>query len=152
MNLTFQDLFASVNGWTNSPGHATFTADMSVLVVILAAMLTIITVIWTHFQRQTAINRLDDRVTHLMAGLSLLTDTTEGALRDVALEIGRLAAMTEGAGGRTRGETRRRINGAARRGRSVQDIAASEGVSEGEVRLELQMKKAREEQMYAAVR
>lgn len=152
MNLTFQDLFASMNGWTNSAGQAAFPSEMGVLVAILAAMLTVITVIWTHFQRQTAIARLDDRVTHLMAGLSLLTDTTEGALRDVALEIGRLAAMTEGARVRTRGETRRRINGAARRGRSVQDIAAAEGVSEGEVRLELQMKKAREEQMYASLR
>jgi hypothetical protein len=62
---------------------------MGAAVVVLAA------VVWTHVQQQAAIDRLDDRIAHLMAGVSLLTDTTEGALRDVAVEIGRLAATTD---------------------------------------------------------
>jgi hypothetical protein len=37
------------------------------------------------------------------------------------------------------------VTGAARRGRSVQDIAAAEQVSEGEVRLRLQLDQAAKE-------
>lgn len=108
-------------------------------VLILAAL------IWVHVQQQAAIDRLDDRVAHLMAGTSLLTDTVEGALRDVAVEIGRLAAVTEGASPRAGAAGQRRIAGAARRGHSVRDIAANEQMSEGEVRLHLQLSKARKE-------
>jgi hypothetical protein len=38
--------------------------------------------------------------------------------------------------------TQRRVAGAARRGHTVQDIAASEQISEGEVRLRLQLDRA----------
>ena len=98
--------------------------------------------VWVHVQTQAAIERLDDRVAHLLAGVSLLTDTTEGALRDVAVEINRLAAPKDQERPRTRAATQRRVASAARRGRTVQDIAASEQVSEGEVRLRLQLEKA----------
>jgi hypothetical protein len=82
---------------------------------------------------------------HLLAGVSLLTDTTEGALRDVAAEITRLAAVKDAKRPGARAATQRRVAGAARRGRTVQDIAASEQVSEGEVRLRLQLEKASKE-------
>jgi hypothetical protein len=100
--------------------------------------------VWVHVQMQAAIERLDDRVSHLLAGVSLLTDTTEGALRDVAAEVTRLGATKEEARPRTR-TTQRRVTAAARRGRSVQDIAAAEEVSEGEVSLRLQLEKAAKE-------
>ena len=98
--------------------------------------------------------RLDERLAHLTAGISLLTDTAEGGLRDVALEIERLAA----AGARTtrpktRAATQRRVSTAARRGRSVQDIAAKEQMAESEVRLRLQMANAAgREKAHASVR
>jgi hypothetical protein len=84
---------------------------------------------------------------HLLAGVSLLTDTTEGALRDVAAEITRLAATAEVARTRPRAVTQRRIAGAARSGRTVQDIAATEQISEGEVRLRLQLERAHKERV-----
>ena len=119
--------------------------DVTMYVAIGAAVAVLAAVVWTHVQQQAAIDRLDDRVAHLMAGVSLLTDTTEGALRDVAVEIGRLAATTDSGRPDTLAASRSRINGAARRGRTIQDIAANEQLSEGEVRLQLQLDKARKE-------
>jgi hypothetical protein len=101
--------------------------------------------VWMHVQTRAAIDRLDDRVSHLLAGLSLLTDTTEGALRDVATEVARLAATREETRPRAPRTTQRRVTAAARRGRSVQEIAASEEVSEGEVSLRLQLDRAAKE-------
>ena len=100
--------------------------------------------VWVHVQTQKAIERLDDRVSHLLAGVSLLTDTTEGALRDVATEITRLASVKDATRPTPR-TTQRRVTTAARRGRSVQDIVAAEQVSEGEVRLRLQLEQAAKE-------
>jgi hypothetical protein len=116
-----------------------------VLVAVIPALVVLGAVIWVHVQHQAAIDRLDDRIAHLLAGVSLLTDTTEGALRDVALEIGRQAATADGGAGKPRVGSQRRIAVSARRGRSVQDIAATEEMSEGEVRLHLQLDKARKE-------
>lgn len=90
------------------------------------------------FRQQRAVERLNGRMTNLVAGISLLTDTTETGLRDVANEIGRAAAM-EAPKPRQRAATQRRITTAARRGRSVQEIAAAEQLSEGEVNLRLQL-------------
>lgn len=120
-------------------------ADVTIYLGIGAAVVVLGAVIWTHVQQQSAIDRLDDRVAHLMAGVSLLTDTTEGALRDVAIEIGRLAATSDTRRPETPAASRSRINGAARRGRTVQDIAANEQLSEGEVRLHLQLDQARKD-------
>jgi hypothetical protein len=118
-----------------------------ILAVAIPAVLVMGMVIWMHVQQQAASDRLDDRIAHLMAGVSLLTDTTEGALRDVAIEIGRLAATVEGVRPQTRAASQRRISGAARRGQSVQDIAATEALSEGEVRLHLQLERTRKERL-----
>ena len=97
---------------------------------------------------------LDERLAHLTAGISLLTDTAEGGLRDVALEIERLAsAGAKATRPKARAATQRRVSTAARRGRSVQDIAAKEKMAEGEVRLRLQLSKAASlEKAHAAVR
>jgi hypothetical protein len=104
--------------------------------------------------QQRRLVRLDERLAHLTAGISLLTDTAEGGLRDVATEIERLAAAGgPGTRPKQRAATQRRVSTAARRGRSVQDIAAKEKMSEGEVRLRLQMASAAaREKAHAAVR
>jgi DNA-binding NarL/FixJ family response regulator len=117
-----------------------------------ATLLVLGGLVWMHVQQQAAIERLDDRVAHLLAGISLLTDTTEGALRDVATEITRLAANAEATRLRPRALTQKRIAGAVRRGRTVQDIAAEEQISEGEVRLRMQLENARKERAHASVR
>jgi hypothetical protein len=117
-----------------------------------AALLIVAAIIWVRVQVQAAIERLDDRMTHLVAGVSLLTDTTEGALRDVAAEINRLAGTRDAVRPRLRATTQRRVATAAKRGRSVQDIAAREQVSEGEVRLRLQLDHAEKERAHASMR
>jgi DNA-binding NarL/FixJ family response regulator len=89
-------------------------------------------------QQQRVVDRFDDRIAHLTAGISLLTDTTEGALRDMAQEINRIGTTATDRP-RPRAVTQRRMAAAARRGHTVQQIAADERVSEGEVMLRLQL-------------
>jgi DNA-binding NarL/FixJ family response regulator len=84
-----------------------------------------------------AVARFGERLAHLTSALELLTDTTEAGLASVAQELERHAPQRAARTGR--GVTARRIAGAARRGRSVEEIAASEGLSESEVRLHLQL-------------
>jgi hypothetical protein len=90
------------------------------------------------FRQQRSLSRLTTRMSNIVAGISLLTDTTETGLRDVAAEIAR-AGNAEAPRPRPRAATQRRMATAARRGVSVQEIAAAEQVSEGEVNLRLQL-------------
>jgi len=92
-----------------------------------------------HVLQHRRLAKLGDRMAQLTAGISLLTDTVEGGLRDVAQEIERLAAAKAAPKPKARAATQRRVSTAARRGRSVQDIAAKEQMSESEVRLRLQL-------------
>ena len=93
-----------------------------------------------HVLQHRKISALGDRLAQLTSGISLLTDTVEGGLRDVALEIERLSGANKPAvKPKARAATQRRVSAAAKRGRSVQDIAAKEKMSESEVRLRLQM-------------
>lgn len=95
-------------------------------------------------RRRTALARFEDRLTHLAAGVSLLANTTEEGLRSVATEIARLASVAEQKPAAQQ-TVRERIAAAAGHGRSVQDIAASEQVSEGEVLLHLLLDKLKPE-------
>lgn len=137
------------------------TIQLTLMTVGGATLLILGALVWMHVQHQAALERLDDRMAHLLAGVSLLTDTTEGALRDVATEINRMAAGATSTGTTDalrprpqRAATQRRISGAARRGTPVQDIAATEQMSEGEVRLRLELEKAQKERVnnYASMR
>jgi hypothetical protein len=83
-----------------------------VLVAVVPAALVLGAVLWSHIQQRAAIDRLDDRIAHLVAGTALLTDTTEGALRDIANEIGRLAAVTAGSRPSAAADTSRPLIGA----------------------------------------
>jgi hypothetical protein len=126
---------------------------VTLYLVIGGATLAILGMLtWVHTQQQAALERLDDRIAHLMAGVSLLTDTTETGLRDVAMEIGRLSAVKTVVP-RSRPSTQRRVARAVKIGRAIPDIAADEGVSEGEVRLHLEMDRTRKERAsHAALR
>jgi hypothetical protein len=104
-----------------------------ILAVVQAAVGVLI------FRQQRAINRLSARLNTLVSGISLLTDTTETGLRDVATEIGRMASSTSAPRPRPRAATQRRVASAARRGRTVQEIAAAEQMSESEINLRLQL-------------
>jgi hypothetical protein len=84
-----------------------------------------------------AVARFGERIAHLTSALELLTDTTESGLANVATELERSA--TPRVARASRGATARRITGAARRGRSIEEIASTEGLSESEVRLHMQL-------------
>lgn len=84
-----------------------------------------------------AVGRFGDRLAHLAAATELLTDTTEVGLANVAVELERTAPQRTARAGRC--ATARRITRAAIRGQSVEEIAASEALSHGEVRLHLEL-------------
>ena len=111
------------------------TAGAAVAGFLVLTQVALLAVVWR--QRQTVV-RLDDRLTHLTGAITLLADTTEGGFRDVARELERLGAA-DAALARSRAAVQSRVASAASRGRSVQDIAAMEKISEGEVRLHLQL-------------
>lgn len=90
----------------------------------------------------TAAARFGERLAHLASALELLTDTTEAGLTNVARELERGAAVR--ASHSTRSATARRIAGAARRGTAPAEIASTEGLSESEVGLHLQLSKAKQ--------
>ena len=113
--------------------------------LVIPATVILAMAIWTwalHVRQQRRIDALEGRVANLLAGLALLTDTTETGLRDVTAEVARLTGST--ARPRARTTTHRRIAGAVKRGQSVQAIAAAEQISEGEVKLRLSMSGAQE--------
>jgi hypothetical protein len=78
---------------------------------------------------------LEVRLTQVGDAVALLTDTTESAFRAVATEISQRPAAP---GRRTAVQTAR-VARAAKKGRSIADIAAAEKMAEGEVRLRLHM-------------
>lgn len=82
-----------------------------------------------------AMGRFTDRLAHLAAALELLTDTTEAGLGNVAVALDK--GMAHRTARSTRAATSRRITTAARRGGSIPEIAASELLSESEVRLHM---------------
>lgn len=114
------------------------------------AAITIGTTLLAARRQRQAVARLDERLTHLNAGLSLLTNTTEDGLRSIALEIARGAGAAE-TRSRTGVSARQRIAAAAVHGKSVQDIASTEQVSEGEVLLHLLLDKLQTEGSRAEV-
>ncbi len=127
---------------------------MGTYVLGAAACVVLATAVWSwglHLRQQRRIEALEGRVASLLAGLSLLTDTTESGLRDVTAEIGRVLGGATASRPRSQPSTHRRVANAARRGHSVQAIAAAEEISEGEVKLRLSMTGA-EGERHAEVR
>lgn len=118
---------------------------MTIYFWAIGASVLVAMAVWSwalHLRQQARIEQLEGRVANLLAGLSLLTDTTESGLRDVTAEVARLSGA--GRSLRTKTSTHRRIASAARRGDSVQSIAAAEQMSEGEVALRLSMNRVPE--------
>jgi hypothetical protein len=94
--------------------------------------------IWRMSRALRLTARANERVSHFAEALTLLTDTTEAGLANVAAELERLG-RTRGARSVSRGAAAKRITTAARRGQAIGDIAATEAISESEVRLHLSM-------------
>jgi DNA-directed RNA polymerase specialized sigma24 family protein len=91
---------------------------------------------WRLIVTHRAIARVNARLVNQGEALSLLTDTSENGFGAIARELQRLA-VTDAKPARR--PTTKRVASAARRGRSVTEIAATERVSEGEVRLRLHL-------------
>lgn len=109
-------------------------AVSTVLMVLVAAQVWLL---WRLTRVLGSAASVEQRLGHFGEALSLLTETTESGFRAVADELGRrrddIPSFLQ-----SRAATSR-VAAAARRGRSVTEIAAAEEVSEGEVRLRLHL-------------
>jgi hypothetical protein len=111
--------------------------QMTVQLGLFATMLLLQTVLaWRLVATQRALERVQTRLANQGEALSLLTDTSENGFGAIARELDRLATPQLKS---SRRPSTQRVATAVRKGRSVTDIAASERVSEGEVRLRLSM-------------
>lgn len=95
---------------------------------------------WRLLRRLSGIDGLEARLARCSQGLALLVEATESGFTMVGGELARAGAT------RTKrpasASTTRRIAKAARKGQRLSEIAASEEMSEGEVRLRLFMQNA----------
>jgi hypothetical protein len=121
-------------------------------VVLGVAVLAQALAIWRMSRALRGAARLNERLSHFAEALALLTDTTEAGLTSVAAELER-TGRPRAARSVSRGAAAKRIATAAREGQDVGDIAASEAMSESEVRLHLSMAaKAAEGSRHGALR
>ena len=104
-------------------------------------------ILWRLLGAVGVVQRMDEKIAHFGDALTLLTETAEGGFRAVASELDRagLQAVTATPAGKKPvalpKPTSARMTAAAKRGRSVEEIASTEQVSKGEVRLRLHLAK-----------
>jgi hypothetical protein len=115
---------------------------------LIATLSTVVGLI----RQRTALVRLDERMAHLTAAVTLLTSTTEDGWRTVSAELARGSAVAPALQPAPPEPTlRERIERAAGHGRTVKDIATEEGISEGEVLMHLLLAKLQPEASHAEV-
>ena len=119
----------------------------------VGAVLTVVVIgqsylLWRLTRSLGGVQKLDEKLGHYGDALSLLTETTESGFKAVAAELDRAAARPNDGPAKAAikkampaPSTAARISAAARKGRTVPEIAAAEELSEGEVRLRLHMAK-----------
>jgi hypothetical protein len=113
-----------------------------VFVIYVIATLTVVVLVqswllWRLVRMMSVMRGFDERLSRCTQGLSLLVDTSEAGFSMLGGELARLGATPPKKIAAK--STNRRIVNAARRGRAVPDIAAREGLSEGEVRLRMHL-------------
>ena len=108
-----------------------FEMGLAAVSVLQMAMLV---AIWARGRRAS---RTEARLSHFAEALALLTDTMEAGLSNVALELE--SARKRAPRQSTRAATAKRIATAVKRGDSIEDIVATEAISESEIRLHLGM-------------
>ena len=107
---------------------------MAMLIVICAVQGWLL---WRLARSLGSLKRFEDQLTRCTQGLSLLVDTSEAGFAMLGNELGKASG---GAPRRTSSRvTTRRVATAAAQGREVEEIAARQGLSEGEVRLRLSL-------------
>ncbi|HEY8548657.1 MAG TPA: hypothetical protein VIL35_01765 [Vicinamibacterales bacterium] len=105
-------------------------------VVLAVLMLAQIVLLWRLARMVASTAQLETRIGHFADALSLLTETSEAGFRAVADELNRRQADPVAPRARV---SNARLKAAAKRGRSIPEIAAAESMSEGEVRLRLHL-------------
>lgn len=116
------------------------TGDVMTTALGAAAALQLVLMIQLWRTSRAAV-RGGRRIEQLTSALELLADTTESGFVNVAAELTRVGARPM-APTTTRRATTRRIAAAVRQGRPLAEVAASEGLSESEVRLHLGLEDA----------
>jgi hypothetical protein len=107
---------------------------VAILIVTCAAQSWLL---WRLVRALGGLKRFEDQLARCTQGLSLLVDTSEAGFAMLGTELGKLSG---GAPRRASSRaTTRRVATAAARGREIEDIAARQGLSEGEVRLRLSL-------------
>jgi hypothetical protein len=109
---------------------------------VVAAMVVVMVCetwcLWRVLEGLGVLQRVEDRLSNLAHMLLLLTDTTETCFQVVADQLEQESSQ-KSAPSAGRAARQRRVVGAARRGRSVTEIAVEEKVAESEVRLRLHL-------------
>jgi hypothetical protein len=110
------------------------TYAIAILIVTCAVQSWLL---WRLGRALGGLKRFEEQLARSTQGLSLLVDTSEAGFAMLGNELGKLAG---GAPRRTSSKvTTRRVATAAAQGREVEEIAARQGLSEGEVRLRLSL-------------
>jgi hypothetical protein len=106
--------------------------ELAAFAICGLAQLLLLWLLLSHRRTQAA---LETRLARQADALALLTETSEAGFAAVARELERGATTARPA----RRPSARRLTAAARKGRSLTEIAAAEQMSEGEVRLRLHL-------------
>ena len=94
--------------------------------------------LWRVLDHLGVVGRFEERLSSLTHTLTLLIDTTEDCFQLVAGQLGQ-ERSSQAVSSTGRVARQRRVVGAARRGRTVAEIAAEEELAESEVRLRLHL-------------
>jgi len=125
------------NGWLWAVGVGTLA------VVVGSAW---VFVLWRAVGLLRSLSGLEDRVARLTEALALLTDTTETGFRSLTEQIVLPVTVSPAPGARRAEQairtTTSRVVRASKQGQTAIEIAAAEQVSEGEVRLRLNLAQA----------
>lgn len=92
--------------------------------------------LWT-LRLMGELSSLRERMSRLVDGLALLTDTTEAGMSALAAELAQANRKVSLANPATRATVQKRVKDAVRKGEGISRIAALESLSESEVRLHL---------------
>ncbi len=112
---------------------------MTYLLAVIGMVCTLqLVMLWRLTMGMRSVARVHARLSHFGEALALLTDTTEAGLSALAGEIDR-PARRRAPRASARNPRTRRIVTALARGRSIDDVAADEGLSTSEVRLHLDL-------------
>lgn len=111
------------------------TVLLSLNVLVLVALAGVLAHLGRRLYREQA---LEQRVSQLREALGMLTDATESGFATLSSRLG-LAPEPKGPKNKRKSASTRRVKAAARRGQSLAQVAAEEGISEGELHLRLSL-------------